>query len=95
MREGQFLKKEDKMKSFLYFILVLVVVLACVSGVWQVQTETTPSEQLEYLKNKYFSKIEEKMSNTADSASKLGNTLKGRFDEAKDVYEKGIEHKYE
>ena len=83
------------MKSFLYFVVVVLIISVSILGIWSIQTEATFEEQFNYLRNKYFSKIEKKVSNTTDSASKLGEVLKDRFNEAKDVYEKGVEAKYE
>lgn len=73
-------------------IIILFVVLAAGSALWWGMTGLTPQEQLDYIEAKFHS---ESVSNTADSASKLGKVLKHSFDEAQDVYENGAEAKYE
>ena len=80
------------MKALLYFILLLVVG----SIVWWQVYGVTPQEQLEYIKVSISnSKGGEALSNTSESASKLGKVLKGSLEEAQDVYYNGAEAKYE
>ena len=80
------------MKVLLYFILLLVVG----SIVWWQVYGVTPQEQLEYIKVSISnSKGGEALSNTSESASKLGKVLKGSLEEAQDVYYNGAEAKYE
>lgn len=80
------------MKALLYFILLLAVG----SLVWWQVYDVTPQEQLEYIKVSISnSKGGEAISNTSESASKLGKVLKGSLEEAQDVYYNGAEAKYE
>ncbi|MBQ2884175.1 MAG: hypothetical protein IJE43_10465 [Alphaproteobacteria bacterium] len=80
------------MKVLLYFILLLAVG----SIVWWQVYGVTPQEQLEYIKVSISnSKGGEALSNTSESASKLGKVLKGSLEEAQDVYYNGAEAKYE
>ena len=80
------------MKVLLYFILLLAVG----SIVWWQVYGVTPQEQLEYIKVSISnSKGGEALSNTSESASKLGKVLKGSLEEAQYVYYNGAEAKYE
>ncbi len=84
------------MKKFLYFIVGVAVVLGFISAFWWLQTGETIEEQIEYVKETLSDGVEDtSVSNVADSASKLGKVLKNNFDDAQNVYQNGIEAKYE
>lgn len=84
------------MKGFIYFIIFTVGILGVISIVWSAVSDVTLEEQIEFIKYKFEEIMPtEAASNTADSASKLGNVLKERFNEAQDVYQNGAEAKYE
>ena len=84
------------MKKFLYFIVGVAVVLGFISAFWWLQTGETIEEQIDYVKETLSDGVEDtSVSNVADSASKLGKVLKNNFDDAQNVYQNGIEAKYE
>jgi len=82
------------MKGFLTFIIAVAILAGIGSAVWWLVYDVTPQEQIEYLQET-FNGEDTAASNTAESASKLGNVLKKSFEEAQDVYENGAESKYE
>ena len=71
--------------------------MACdCSAFWWLQTGETIEEQIDYVKETLSDGVEDtSVSNVADSASKLGKVLKNNFDDAQNVYQNGIEAKYE
>lgn len=84
------------MKKFLYFIVGIAVILGFISAFWWLETGETLDEQVDYVKESIDESVEDTAaSNVAESASKLGKVLKNNFDEAQDVYQNGIEAKYE
>lgn len=84
------------MKALLYFLLIVFagsVVIA--SYFWGVK-DIPLDEQIEYVQSKFFESMEDTpVSNTTESATRLGKVLKNSFDEAQDVYENGAEARYE
>ena len=84
------------MKGFLYFIIFTAGLLVLISIIWSAVSDVTFEEQVDFIKYKFGEMLPmESVSNTTDSASKLGNVLKERFNEAQDVYQNGAEAKYE
>ena len=84
------------MKGFLYFVIFTAGLLSICSIIWSAVSDITFEEQVEFIKYKFEEMLPtETASNTVDSASKLGNVLKERFNEAQDVYQNGAEAKYE
>lgn len=81
------------MKNFFLFILLIAVVFGgYIAFKWVSEDDTTVGEQLEIVKDKVSESYEDTaVSNTADSASKLGKVLKGSFDEAQGVFEYSTE----
>ena len=78
------------MKSFIYLVLGVVFVLGCISFFWNLTTDATLDEQIQYIKSAFSDSVEDSAaSNVSESASKLGKVLKNNFDEAQDVYENG------
>ena len=84
------------MKSFIYFLLFLVVIACGVSAYLYKVKNLSVEEQIEYVKAMFDGSTSGQVaSNTANSASKLGRVLKKNFDNAQDVYQNGAEAKYE
>lgn len=81
------------MKSLLYFVVGLFFILGCISVFWNVTTDATLDEQIQYIKSMFSDSLEDSAaSNVSESASKLGKVLKNNFDEAQDVYENGAKY---
>jgi hypothetical protein len=85
------------MKSFFLFLLVLAIGFGgYIAFKWVSEDDTTIGEQVEIVKDRVSEGYEDTaVSNTAESASKLGKVLKGSLDEAQGVFEHGAEAKYE
>ena len=81
------------MKGFLYFILAVCFVLGSASAFCWLVKEMPLDEQIEYVKSMIGSSVDgTPVSNTTESATKLGKVLKNNFDEAQDVYENGAKY---
>lgn len=84
------------MKILLYFILAVAFIFGGFSAFWWMSEDMPLDEQIDYVKAYLSDSVEgNAASNTAESASKLGKVLKGKFDEAQDVYEESIGATYE
>lgn len=84
------------MKILLYFILAVAFIIGGFSAFWWMSEDMSLDEQVDYVKAYLGDSVEgNAASNTAESASKLGKVLKGKFDEAQDVYEESIGATYE
>ena len=81
------------MKGLMYFILAVCFVIGSVSAFWWLAKDVPLEEQIEYVKSKFSSSVEgSAVSNTTESATKLGRVLKNNFNEAQDVYENGAKY---
>lgn len=72
------------MKNFFLLVLLLVIGFGgYIAFKWVAEDDTTIGEQVDIVKEKINESYEDTaVSNTANSASKLGNSLKKRLDEA-------------
>jgi len=81
------------MKGLSYFALIVCFVIGCTSAFLWLVKEMTIDEQIEYVKSLVGNGVEDTaVSNTAESATKLGKVLKNNFDEAEDVYKNGAKY---
>lgn len=81
------------MKGFLYFVLAVCFIIGSVSAFWWLARDVTIEEQIDYVKSLVNDSVEgTAVSNTTESATKLGKVLKNNFDEAQGVYENGAKY---
>ena len=81
------------MKGFFYFILAVCFIICSISAFWWLAREVTLEEQIDYVKAMIGDSVEgSAVSNTTESATKLGKVLKSNFNEAQDVYENGAKY---
>jgi len=79
------------MKNFLLFLLLIALGFgAYVAFKWVSEDEVTLGEQINAVRDRVSESYDDTaVSNTADSASKLGNTLGKRLKEAQGSFEYG------
>lgn len=81
------------MKALLYFVLVVCFLLGAASAFCWLVKEMPLDEQIEYVQSLIGESVEDTaVSNTTESATKLGKVLKTNFDEAQDVYQNGAKY---
>ena len=84
------------MKRILFFLFLLLCGAGVVSAYFWGIKDISFDEQIAFIQSKINQKSADSViSNTSESASKLGKVLQGSFEEARDVYENGAEAKYE
>lgn len=81
------------MKGLMYFVLIVCFILGSASAFCWLVKEMPLDEQIEYVQSLIGTSVENTaISNTTESATKLGKVLKSNFDEAEDVYKNGAKY---
>lgn len=84
------------MKALMYFLLIIFAGCVVVASYFWGVKDIPFDEQIEYVQSKFYEGVEDSpVTNTTESATKLGKVLKNSFEEAQDVYENGAEARYE